>query len=94
VVIIISTLVFTVVSWSNPIVRILLRLALIPVVVAISYEINRFVGRHDNWFTRALAAPGLALQRLTVYEPDDSMIEVAIASLKLVIPERKGADAW
>jgi uncharacterized protein YqhQ len=94
VVVIISTLVFSIVSWSNPLLRILLRLLLIPVVVAISYEINRFVGRHDNWFTKILAAPGLALQRLTVYEPDDSMIEVAITGLKLVIPEKKGADEW
>ncbi|NLO47795.1 MAG: DUF1385 domain-containing protein [Clostridiales bacterium] len=94
VVVIISSLVFSVVSWSNPLLRILIRILLIPVVVAFSYEINRLIGRHDNRFTRILAAPGLALQRLTVYEPDDNMIEVAIAGLKLVIPEKKGADEW
>lgn len=94
VVIIISTLVFSLVRWSNPLMRMLLRLLLLPVVVAISYEINRFAGRHDNLFTRIITAPGLALQRLTVFEPDDSMIEVAIKSLKLVIPEKEGSDKW
>lgn len=94
IVIIISTLVFSLVQWSNPLVRIVLRLLLIPVVVAISYEINRFAGRHDNLLTKIITAPGKALQRLTVYEPDDSMIEVAIESLKLVIPEKSGSDKW
>ena len=82
VVMIISILVFSVVSWSNPFVRMLLRLVLLPVVVAISYEINRAVGRHDNWFTRMLTAPGMWFQNFTTNEPDDSMIEVAIESLR------------
>ncbi len=94
VVMIVSILVFSVVTWTNPWMRMVLRLALLPVVIAISYEINRFAGRHDNWLTKALRAPGIALQRLTTNEPDDSMIEVAIESLKRVIPEEKGADAW
>ena len=67
---------------------------LLPIVVAISYEINRFVGRHDNWFTRAISYPGMWLQNFTTNEPDDSMIEVAIRSLELVTPEAEGADAW
>ena len=71
-----------------------IRLLLLPVVVAISYEINRWCGRHDNILSAVLAAPGKALQRLTVYEPDDGMIEVAIEALKLVIPEEKGSDEW
>ena len=74
--------------------RMLFRLLLLPVVVAISYEINRFAGRHDNLFTRIITAPGLALQRLTVFEPDDGMIEVAIKGLELVIPEKEGSDKW
>ena len=94
VVIIISTLVFSLVRWSNPLMRMLFRLLLLPVVVAISYEINRFAGRHDNLFTRIITAPGLALQRLTVFEPDDGMIEVAIKGLELVIPEKEGSDKW
>ena len=74
--------------------RIGLRLLLLPVVVSISYEINRWVGRHDNLCSRILSAPGKWLQRLTTNEPDDSMIECAIRALELVIPEQKGSDAW
>lgn len=66
-----------------------LHLLLLPVVVAVSYEINRFVGRHDNWFTRIITAPGMWLQNFTTNEPDDSMIEVGIESLKLVIPNER-----
>ena len=94
VVMIISILVFSVVQWSNPLVRMLLRLALLPVVAAISYEINRFAGRYDNWFTKILRAPGVAMQRITTKEPDDSMLEVAIEALKRVIPEDKETDRW
>lgn len=99
VVVIISILVFSLVSlrvglWDNPWVRIGLRLLLLPVVVSISYEINRWVGRHDNLCSRILSAPGKWLQRLTTNEPDDSMIECAIRALELVIPEQKGSDAW
>ncbi|MEA4823165.1 MAG: DUF1385 domain-containing protein [Clostridiaceae bacterium] len=94
VVMIVSILVFSVVSWSNPLIRLALRLVLLPVVVAISYEINRAVGRHDNAFTRAVRAPGLWLQKLTTREPDDSMLEVAITALKAVIPAETGADRW
>lgn len=94
VVMVISILVFSVVQVDSAILRLVLRLVLLPVVVAISYEINRFVGRHDTWFTRAITAPGMWLQNFTTNEPDDSMIEVGIESLKLVIPEREGADRW
>ena len=79
---------------ANPVVRILLHLALLPIVVAITYEINRFIGRHDNPITHFLSAPGLWMQNFTTFEPDDSMLEVAIHALKLVLPEKKGADAW
>ncbi len=94
VVMIISILVFAVVSWNNVFIRMALRIVLLPVVVGISYEINRFVGRHDNILTKIITAPGLALQNLTTFEPDDSMIEVGIEALKLVIPEQEGADKW
>ena len=79
---------------ANPLVRILLHLVLLPIVVGVTYEINRFIGRHDNPFTRLLSAPGLWMQNFTTFEPDDSMLEVAIHALELVIPEKKGADAW
>ena len=70
------------------------KLLLIPLIVAIAYEINRFVGRHDNWFTRIMTAPGMWFQHLTTNEPDDSMIEVGIASLEAVLPECEGDDLW
>ncbi len=70
------------------------KLLLLPLVVAISYEINRLVGRHDNALTRILTAPGLWFQNFTTNEPDDSMIEVGIAALQAVLPEKEGADRW
>ncbi len=94
IVMIISILVFSFVSWSNVWIRMVLRILLLPVVMGISYEIIRWAGRHDNWLSSALAAPGKALQRLTTDEPDDEMIECAIEAIKLVIPEEKGQDAW
>ena len=73
---------------------ILFKLLLLPLVVSITYEINRFAGRHDNAFTRMLTAPGMWFQNFTTNEPDDSMIEVAIAAVKAVLPEEEGADRW
>lgn len=73
---------------------ILFKLLLLPVVVAFSYEINRWVGRYDNAFTRVLTAPGMWMQNFTTNEPDDSMIEVGIAALQAVLPEKEGADRW
>ena len=70
------------------------KLLLLPLVVAISYEINRLVGRYDNWFTRIMTAPGMWFQNFTTNEPDDGMIEVGIAALEAVIPEQEGADRW
>lgn len=94
IVMIVSIIVFSVVSWSNPLIRLLLRLVLLPIVVSISYELIRWAGRHDNIVSKILSAPGKALQHLTVFEPDDGMIEVAIEAMKLVIPEEKGTDEW
>ena len=70
------------------------KLLMLPVVVAVSYEINRFVGRHDNAFTKILTAPGMWFQNFTTNEPDDAMIEVGIAALQAVIPENEGEDKW
>lgn len=75
-------------------IMIVFKLLLLPVVVAISYEINRWVGRHDNGFTRFLTAPGMWFQKFTTAEPDESMIEVAIAAVEAVLPEEEGADKW
>ena len=63
-------------------------------LVGISYEINRWCGKHDNALSAILSAPGKWLQHITTNEPDDGMIECAIRALELVIPEEKGSDAW
>ena len=78
----------------NALVRMVLKLLLLPIVVGISYEFNRLVGRYDNALTRALSAPGMWLQHLTTNEPDDSMIEVGIAALTAVLPQQEGDDKW
>ena len=94
VIMVISILVFSFVHVEGTLARLVSRLVLLPLVVGITYEINRYVGRHDNAVTRFMTAPGLWLQNFTTNEPDDSMIEVGIEALKLVLPEEKGADAW
>jgi len=75
-------------------VRMAAKLIILPFIVGITYEINRWVGRHDNAFSAIIAWPGKQLQHITTYEPDDGMIECAIEALKLVIPEEEGADKW
>ena len=70
------------------------KLLLLPLVVGVAYEINRFVGRHDNGFTRILTAPGMWFQNFTTNEPDESMIEVGIAAVQAVLPEKEGQDLW
>jgi uncharacterized protein YqhQ len=74
--------------------RFALRIVMLPLTVGISYEIIKLVGRHDNTFTRLISAPGLWLQRLTTREPDEKQLEVAIASLKAVMPEDKNEAKW
>ena len=73
---------------------IVFKLMMLPLVVSIAYEINRWVGKTDNAFTRILTAPGLWMQNFTTNEPDDSMIEVAILAVQQVLPEQEGSDAW
>ena len=75
------------IPFTNPLLRTVVKLLCIPIVVGIGYELIRICGRYDNWATRIIAAPGLWMQRITTQEPDDSMIEVAIAAMKDVIPE-------
>ncbi len=73
--------------------RVLLKLLLLPITVGIGYELIKLAGRHDNLFTKIISAPGLGLQHLTVFEPDDDMIECAICAIKEVIPD-DGSDKW
>ena len=94
VVICISILVGTVIRVDNTLARMGIHLLLLPVIVAVSYEFNRLVGRHDNRLTRILTAPGQWMQNFTTQEPDDSMIEVAIKALEEVLPSQEGADQW
>ena len=81
-------------TFGYRILMIAFKLLLLPLVVSITYEINRWAGRHDNGFTRILTAPGMWLQNFTTNEPDDSMIEVGIAAVEAVLPEQEGADRW
>ena len=78
----------------NVFLRFSIRILSLPIVVGIGYEIIKFVGRHDNKFTRVISAPGLWLQRLSTKEPDEKQLEVAIESLKAVMPEDKKEAEW
>lgn len=93
-VLIVSILLFSVLPWSSTGLRVFLKLLLLPVVMGISYELIKLAGRYDNLATRIISAPGLWLQRLTTFEPDDSMIEVAIAAVKPVLPSRPEDGLW
>lgn len=92
--ILVNTVVFALFPVKNVFLRMLVQLLLLPLVVGITYEFNRYVGGHDNPVTNFLAKPGLWMQNFTTFEPDDSMIEVAIEAMKRVIPAEEGKDAW
>ena len=92
--ILVSTVVFAIWPVHHVLLRFLAHLLMLPVIVGVSYEFNRWAGRHDGPITKLLTAPGLWLQNFTTFEPDDSMIEVGIRALELVLPEVKGEDAW
>ncbi len=81
-------------SFGYRLLMIAFKLLLLPIVVGITYEINRWCGRHDNALTRILSAPGMWMQNFTTNEPDDAMIEVAITAVEAVLPEQEGADRW
>lgn len=87
-ILIVSIVIFSFVPFENTWLRAGVKLLLIPVIMGISYEILRYVGRHGNRVAKILAAPGMWVQRLTTFEPDDGQMEVAIAALCEVIPER------
>ena len=93
-VLLISILVSSVLPWSSTGLRVVLKLLVLPVVMGISYELIKLAGRCDNIVTRIISAPGLWLQRLTTAEPDDSMIETAIAAVLPVLPEKPEDGLW
>lgn len=79
---------------GNVFLRFLCKLAFLPIVSGISYELIKLAGKHDNLFTRIISAPGKALQKITTREPDESQIEVAIKSMEAVIPENSDDAKW
>lgn len=80
----ISILILMLVRFDSRILRLVARIVLIPVIAGISFELLRLAGTKENVFTNVISKPGLLLQRLTTKEPDDSMIEVGIASVEAV----------
>jgi len=92
--VLIHSVIFAIWPVSNVLLRVGIQLLMLPIVVGITYEFNRYVGGHDNPVTNFLAKPGMWMQNFTTNEPDDSMIEVAIEAMKLVIPEQEGKDNW
>ncbi|MEG1996252.1 MAG: DUF1385 domain-containing protein [Oscillospiraceae bacterium] len=94
IILILSIIIFSVVTWESVVIRTILKITLLPLVVGIAYEIIKLAGRYDNFITRIVSWPGLKLQRLTTNEPDDTQLEIAIAALKAVIPENKEEDQW
>ena len=83
-VVFVSAVLFFFIRVDQPVLRVGLRILLIPVIAGISYEIIRLAGKSDNIIVRIISAPGMMLQKLTTKEPDDDMIEVAIASIEAV----------
>ncbi|MFI3170215.1 MAG: DUF1385 domain-containing protein [Faecalibacterium sp.] len=93
-VVIVSVFLYSVLPWGNVALRVVYKLLLLPLVMGISYELLKWCGRSDNLLTRIIRAPGLWVQRLTVFEPEDNMIEVAIAAMTPVLPETPEGGKW
>lgn len=94
-VMLISIFVLSFFGWPSILIRIISRILALPIIAGIAYEVNRIIGKSDSNVCRILAIPGLQIQKyVTVREPDDSMIEVAIESLKAVLPEDGESDLW
>lgn len=94
IVMVVSVIIFSFISWENLFIRMIYRLLLLPVVAGLSYELIKLAGKYENKFTRMISAPGMWMQHLTTKEPDDSQIEVAITALKAVISENREDDKW
>ena len=93
-VMIVSIILFSFISAENAVMRVLIRLLLLPVVAGISYELIKFAGRHSGPVVEFISAPGMWLQKITTNEPDDSQIEVAIEAMKAVLTGDKNDDKW
>lgn len=94
-VMLISIIVLSFFGWPNPILRLVTRILMLPVIAGISYELNKTISRSDSVIANIFALPGKLIQKFaTVKEPDDSMIEVAIVAMEAVIPEEEGRDKW
>lgn len=93
-VMIISILTFSVFGWPNPIMRLALRIVMLPIIAGISYEINKVIGKSDSKIAYWVSYPGLMFQKLTTNEPDDSQLEVGLEALKAVLVEDREADLW
>ncbi len=94
VMLIVGIIISILIPISNVYLRTAVKLLMLPLTVGVGYELIKLAGRHDNWFTRFISAPGLWMQRITTIEPDDGMIECAIKALEAVIPEDPEADKW
>lgn len=92
--ILLSSVVFSFIRVENTFARMGLHLLMLPIVVAITYEINRYVGGHEGPICKIVRAPGMGIQRWTTFEPDDSMMEVGIRALQEVLPRVEGSDKW
>ena len=90
----VSIAVFSVIPWTGTALRVVYKLLFLPMVMGISYELLKLCGRTDNRLTHIIRAPGLWVQRLTVFEPDDSMIECAIQAVTPVLPENPEEGQW
>ncbi|MGN0663431.1 MAG: DUF1385 domain-containing protein [Faecalibacterium sp.] len=93
-VVIVSVFLYSVLPWSSTSLRVVFKLLLLPLVMGISYELLKWCGRSDNLATRIIRQPGIWVQHLTVFEPDDSMIEIAIAAITPVLPEDREEGRW
>ena len=93
-VVIVSVFLYSVLPWGSIGLRVLFKLLLLPLVMGISYELLKWCGRSVNIATRIIRQPGIWVQHLTVFEPDDSMIEVAIAAVTPVLPENPEDGKW
>ena len=93
-VILVSIVLYAVLPWSGTMLRVLYKLAMLPLLVGICYEILKWAGRSNSLLARAVSAPGLWLQHLTTFEPEDDMIEVAIAAVTPVLPKKPEDGQW
>ncbi len=94
-VMVIAIIIFSLLPWLSPVMNVLMRLVLIPLVAGLSYELLKFSGKHVDWpIMKVIIAPGMLFQLLTTKEPDDAQIEVAIAAMNAVLVEDEKADEW